>query len=145
MQHTNKYKLNLIEKDDTFSPDPLNDNMEKVEGALEGVTAHADAGDAAEAQARADADAALDQRLQAIEAHHVAVGTYTPSNNLDIDVGFSPLAVIIIGGGGNHCGMLMQGTDNSIVKVTSHGFLIKTSGTGSINHHSYTYGYVAFN
>mgnify|MGYP001043898699 CR=1 FL=1 len=127
MQHTNKYKLNLIEKDDTFSPDPLNDNMEKVERALE-----------AEA-------AALDQRLQAIEAHHVAVGTYTPSNNLDIDVGFSPLAVIIIGGGGNHCGMLMQGTDNSIVKVTSHGFLIKTSGTGSINHHSYTYGYVAFN
>lgn len=52
MQQTDKYKLNLIEKTDTFSPDALNENMEKVEGS---ITAEA---------------AALDQRLQVCEARH---------------------------------------------------------------------------
>jgi len=35
MQHTNKYQFNLIESEDTFSANPLNENMEKVEAALE--------------------------------------------------------------------------------------------------------------
>ena len=34
MQHTNQYQFNLIESTDTFSPQPLNENMEKVEAAL---------------------------------------------------------------------------------------------------------------
>ena len=37
MQQTNKHKFNLIETGDTFSPDPLNENMEKVESALAAV------------------------------------------------------------------------------------------------------------
>ena len=42
MQQTTKYKFNLIETSDTFSPDPLNKNTEAVEtqlAALEGVDA----------------------------------------------------------------------------------------------------------
>lgn len=34
MQQTEKYQFNLIEGSDPFSPEPLNQNMEKVEGAL---------------------------------------------------------------------------------------------------------------
>ena len=38
MQQTSKYQFKLIEGTDDFSPTPLNDNMEKVEEALEGLT-----------------------------------------------------------------------------------------------------------
>ena len=39
MQQTSKYQFKLIEGTDDFSPTPLNDNMEKVEEALEGQAA----------------------------------------------------------------------------------------------------------
>ena len=34
MQHTNKYKFNIIEADDPFSPDALNENTRAIEAAL---------------------------------------------------------------------------------------------------------------
>lgn len=34
MKQTENFKLNLIDRDDTFSPDPLNENMEKLDAAL---------------------------------------------------------------------------------------------------------------
>jgi len=34
MQQTKTYKLNLIETSDTFSPDPLNENTEKLEAEV---------------------------------------------------------------------------------------------------------------
>ena len=37
MQQTNQYQFNLIEPGDSFSPQPLNENMEKVEEALANV------------------------------------------------------------------------------------------------------------
>lgn len=37
MQHTSKYQFKLIEGTDSFSPGPLNDNMEKVEEQFEAV------------------------------------------------------------------------------------------------------------
>ena len=147
MQQTNKYKLNLIEKDDTFSPDPLNDNMEKVEGALEGVTVHADAGDAAEAQARADADADLDQRIQVFEAHHVAVGTYTPQKNTvtNVDIGFSPSLILIHAlGTTDTCGVLMAGYNHPNGKITSNGFQVDAAGAGGNINYYYNYVYIAF-
>ena len=129
MQHTNKYKLNLIEKDDTFSPDPLNDNMEKVERALE-----------AEA-------AALDQRLQAIESHHVAVGTYTPQEDkvTNVDIGFSPSMILIHAlGTTDTCGVLMAGHDHPNGKITSNGFQIGAAGSGGNINYFYMYAYIAF-
>lgn len=37
MQHTSKYQFKLIEGTDSFSPGPLNDNMEMVEEQFEAV------------------------------------------------------------------------------------------------------------
>ena len=96
MQQTNKYKLNLIEKDDTFSPDPLNDNMEKVERALEREAAARQAADAAEAQARAGADAALDRRIQTIEAHKIVFGS-AGNGSTTANLGFTPLLLYVTG------------------------------------------------
>lgn len=53
MQQTTTYKLNLIETDDVFSPEPLNQNTQKVEAALSDAAAAL----AAESRARQSADA----------------------------------------------------------------------------------------
>ena len=37
MQQTSKYQFNLVDATDDFSPDPLNQNMEKVEEQFESV------------------------------------------------------------------------------------------------------------
>ncbi|MCI8699145.1 MAG: hypothetical protein HFF29_08595 [Oscillospiraceae bacterium] len=136
MQQTNKYKLNLIEKTDTFSPDPLNDNMEKVERALEAETA-----------GRSAADAALDRRLQVFEAHHVAVGTYTPQKDkvTNVDIGFSPSMILIHAlGTTDTCGVLMAGHDHPNGKITSNGFQIGAAGSGGNINYFYMYAYIAF-
>ena len=94
MQQTDKYKLNLVETSDAFSPDALNENTQKLEAALEEVTAHADAGDQAEAAARA----ALAQRVTALEARKVVVGSYTGDGSTAgqiIGLGFTPAAVLL--------------------------------------------------
>ena len=66
MKQTETYQLNLIEPSDVFSPDPLNQNMERAEAALE----------AARAEAKA-ADDALDARIAVLEAHKIIIGAYT--------------------------------------------------------------------
>ena len=96
MQHTEKYQFDLIEKDDVFSPDALNENMEKVERALEAETAARQAADAAEAQARAGADSALDTRLQAIEAHKIVFGSAN-NTSTTANLGFTPLLLYVTG------------------------------------------------
>ena len=90
MQQTETYQLNLIETSDTFSPAPLNENTQKLEGIIA-------AGTSAEAQARADADAALDARVTALEARKIAIGTYHGTGNTvyqTISVGFNPIFVL---------------------------------------------------
>lgn len=77
MQQTEKYQLNLIEKTDTFSPDPLNENMEKVEAALE---------------TKADF-AAMDARVQELEVHQFIVGKTTQGDTENL--GATPKALIV--------------------------------------------------
>ena len=78
MQQTQKYALNLIERSDVFSPDPLNENMEKVEAALGTMADSA-------------AHAALDLRVQALEARRIVYGTYTGSEaERTVLLGFTP-------------------------------------------------------
>ena len=101
MQHTEKYRFDLIEKEDVFSPDALNENMEKVEGALEREAAARTAADAAEARARADADADLDRRLQTIEAHKIVFGS-AGNESATVDLGFTPLLLYVTNGNGGH-------------------------------------------
>lgn len=131
MQQTDKYKLNLIEKDDVFSPDALNENMEKVEGAI------------------AAGDAALDQRVVALEARKMAVGWYIleTDKTVTVDLGFTPKAVVIVSvsyyGGGTS---ILIVTDSPAsyrfggeVQIQPNGFSVNpfTNGNGK-------YNYVAF-
>ena len=135
MQQTNKYKLNLIEKDDTFSPDPLNDNMEKVEGALKAETGARQAADAAEAQTRADADAALDRRIQTIEAHKIVFGSAN-NTSTTANLGFTPLLLYVTNGNGGHLLIHKNYHPYSGLYIVEGGF-----------HHDGAYascGYVAF-
>ncbi len=93
MQHTDKYSFNLIERDDVFSPDALNENARKAETALEAVAAQA----AAEAAARETADGALDQRLTVLEGRRLVVGAYTGNgdkNGMHVELGFTPAALL---------------------------------------------------
>lgn len=90
MQHTDKYKLNLIEISDAFSPDALNENTRKVEDVLAAQAA-------AEATARDAADGALDQRLTVLEGRRLVVGTYTGNgdkNGMHVELGFTPAALL---------------------------------------------------
>lgn len=86
MKQTETYQLNLIEPSDVFSTDPLNQNMEKVEAALDTVRAEAKAG-----------DGALDTRLAVLEARKIVVGTYTGTGESRrfVDLGFEARAVLI--------------------------------------------------
>ena len=75
MQQTSKYQFNLVEGSDDFSPTPLNQNMEKVEEALETIA------------------------VTAAEKPY-ATGNYTGNGGTQtITLGFKPLFVIITGQG----------------------------------------------
>lgn len=114
MQHTKKYRFDLIEKEDVFSPDALNENMEKVEGTLEREAAARAAADAAEARARADADAALAQRVSVLELHKCVVGYHAGTGF--VDLGFTPIAVFAIGSNGNAFVVKDQGMSGLNIK-----------------------------
>ena len=93
MQYTDKYKLNLIETSDAFSPDVLNENTRKVEDVLAAQSA-------AEATARDAADGALDQRLTVLEGRRLVVGTYTGNGNkngMHVELGFTPAVLLVTG------------------------------------------------
>ena len=96
MQQTEKYKFNLIESSDTFSPAPLNENMEKVEAQLDAARAEAAAG-----------DAALNQRLQVFEAKHFVIERYVGDGKVPriFELGFAP-KLAIIARTGAHCMIL---------------------------------------
>ena len=92
MQQTETYKLNLMEGSDHFSPQPLNENMEKVDTVL---------GTLAAGQL------------------HAALGTYTGTgdcgssapNTLTFD--FEPKLVIIVGE--NRLGVFVRGSTQGLV------------------------------
>ena len=90
MQQTKTYKFNLIEPSDTFSPDPLNENAQKLEAAL---------GTKADTAQTAAAAAALEQRVQVLELHKMAAGYYIGDGGQSdkaqfIDLGFTPAIVV---------------------------------------------------
>ena len=59
MQQTSKYQFNLVEGSDDFSPTPLNQNMEKVEEALE------------------ELEGAVETAQEAADITHCASGTFS--------------------------------------------------------------------
>ena len=132
MQQTDNYKLNLIEKGDTFSPDPLNDNTQKLDAALSAKFTALDAG-----------SAALEERVTALEVHKVAVGRYTGNGTTQtIPLPFAPLAVII--GMTNVVGtsLTIKGHVSAGVTITNSGFTVTNSGQ-SMNTKDLIYVYCA--
>ncbi|MDE6261449.1 MAG: hypothetical protein K2M42_11455 [Oscillospiraceae bacterium] len=126
MQQTETYQLNLIETSDTFSPEPLNENMEKVEAKFAGLD---------------QADAALNSRVTVLEGHKIAVGSYTGggSQAYTVQVGFRPRAVIIQQA--THIGDCFMATAaGGCVTLTDTGFALK--GGEMLNNGS-RYNYIA--
>ena len=143
MQQTDKYQLNLIENEDTFSPDPLNGNAEKLEAAL----IRLEGADAAEAQARAAADKALDQRIRVFEARHLAIGTYKLQSTAvtEVNLGFDPAAVIILSTNSYFIGGMLLPDAGGNGKIIPNGFQVSaSSAAGTINNSHGTFAYVAF-
>lgn len=136
MNYTEKHKFNLIETTDTFSPEPLNQNMETLEQALAALANRDDAGDA---QA-----AALAKRVSTLEEHYFTTGTFKGRGDLTVSVGFPPKFVLL--GCNSGTWLLIPGvtfvyTQAKAAEIRGNGFYIYDSS------HPFTSGehpYVAF-
>ena len=140
MQQTDKYKLNKPGVDDPIAIAPLNENMDKVEGAL-----------AAEAEARQAGDAALDQRLQVLELHKFAAGSYLGNGTAEqsVELGFKPFAVLIATVGTYnfmrvYCQSQLDLHATASVFPTDSGFFIRTPAPGDLTKSGTRYNYLAF-
>ena len=134
MQQTETYKLNLIETSDTFSPDPLNQNTQKIEEVMSAETAQ-----------RAAGDEALSSRVTALELHKIAYGTYTGNNtNRTFQVGFTPQAVLTICERSGLCGLAYAGQPSKTpaISIITGGFSLLSSA--SVNSSQSEYQYMAF-
>ncbi len=141
MQHTDKYKLNLIEKDDVFSPDALNENAEKVESLLVSLAN----GDREEAEARE----ALESRVIALEAKKVVTGTYVGEGAVSfntphvISLSFTPLAVIVQGDAIVTM-LALQGAPCPSMKIIDGGFSVIRGQTSDMDVLNHVYRFLAF-
>lgn len=136
MQQTETYKLNLIETSDTFSPAPLNENMEKLEAALGGVQAEASAG-----------EEALDQRLTVLEARKFVAGTYTGDGSGTgqfINLGFTPIAVLVQSSAGTWMAVTSV-SPGKVLTIQGGGFVVgDNNGLGvRLNTSNGVYAYLA--
>lgn len=78
MQKTDKYKLNLIDPADDFSPEPLNENARLMESALSGAESKLEAADTKLRTDFTAADAALRKDLGSIGTNlRFETGSYT--------------------------------------------------------------------
>ena len=138
MQQTETYKLNLIETSDVFSPNPLNENMEKLEAAI-----------AAEA-------AALDARVTMLEGSHMVAGSYAGTgtafgHDQTIELGFTPKLVLIKRTGGSVSGsqttvvtdVIVSDAHGDLLKIVPGGFWVSKTINSSFNDKGTTYYYFA--
>ena len=113
MQQTTKYKFNLIETSDTFSPAPLNDNAQAMETQLDRVEAETAAQLASLAATEAADKAALEQALAGASAalqtaigsggencrfaygSYVGTGTSGPNGACSLTFDFEPCLLLV--------------------------------------------------
>ena len=128
MQQTSKYKLNKPGTDDVISPVPLNENMDKLEGALTALEG---------------SDAALSQRITVLEAGQlrIAAGSYVGDGSASktIDLGFTPKVVYLSSNrlNSSYDGMAVLGgpclySAKSVIEIVEGGFLL-TQAADSLN------------
>ena len=130
MQQTTKYQFKLIEGSDDFSPQPLNDNVEKVEELISGVEA-----------------------AYTPDNKPYVTGQYTcQSSLLNINLGFKPTMVIVAGDTastdgtpGQYSGVLFSGYSNANASITNDGFSVGDAGTyPNLAQRYRRYYYIAF-
>lgn len=123
MQKTKNHDLNLVEMSDTFSTQPLNENMETIDAALQAIS---------------DTASAISKRVVSLEAKHIAFGTYSGSgSSTTITVGFRPRGVAI---GGAYSTVIVGNVgdvNGTYGSLTDSGF--RVSGTYSVSGKSYNY------
>ena len=125
MQHTDKYKLNLIEKDDVFSPDALNDNARSTESTTY-------LGEIA-AKAEIAARQALEGRVAALEVQKIFFGTVTyETPRQTVNLGFTPKAVLFLGRDLGNTPALTVGEkftqyrNDPVLEIVENGFIVRT-------------------
>lgn len=131
MQQTETYKLNLIETSDPFSPNPLNENARKTDAAI-----------TAETQARAAADAALDQRVTVLEGHKVRMiaGTYVGDGEVarTIETGVTPKFLILNRDGGKSPWIMVENpyltSGVKSIEFVEGGFRVYTAQYDTFNY-----------
>ena len=141
MQQTTKYQFKLIEGSDDFSPQPLNDNVEKVEETL------------------TEFEAVLEEVQEAMEVLPYVTGSYIgdgSTTNRTINLGFKPKFVIITGGSRSTSWDSEQiyrfalvgpsGTSTTMAGLTNTGFTVTNSSFQypQLNASGTEYGYIAF-
>lgn len=120
-------KLNLIDTGDPLSPQPLNENAEKLEAKFTAL----DTADAAQQLIAT----ALDTRVTALEVHKIAVGTYRGATAPNIiRVGFTPAAVLVSRPGDSSLAMCVTGrghctnqTSSPLLEIIPEGFCVNTN------------------
>ena len=144
MQQTSKYQFNLVEGSDDFSPTPLNQNMEKVEEALEGM------------------ETAVEAAQEAAEEKPYVVGNYTgdgASTARHFNLGFKPSFLIIGGQNGSYTegdevlyrlAIVGGPWSASVATLENTGFYVSGESSSDLkrkprlNVNNYRYYYIAF-
>ena len=135
MQQTTKYQFKLIEGSDDFSPQPLNDNVEKVEELISGVEA-----------------------AYTPDNKPYVAGSYTGNGSaVTVTLGFKPSFLVITGRistypvGQDSLGSYDAFTAGSIlttiVTLTDTGFIARTTADNvypQLANSGRTYDYIAF-
>lgn len=138
MQQTEKYKLNLIERDDAFSPDALNQNTQKVENAL-----------AAHEAAVEEVTDAIDQRVTVLEGFKFAWGGFNLGTEADavVELDFTPSVVFVFTpiNGRYHGAITIRGLDQEVddLHIMENSFRMMKSGS-MFRPSSGRYDYIAF-
>ena len=149
MQQTTKYQFKLIEGSDDFSPQPLNDNVEKMEEVLTELDT-----------AIVVVQSAMDEVADAFTPDNLpyVTGSYTGDGstaNRTITLGFKPKFVITTGTSRStsyeaealtRFGLIGPGASGTIAGLTNTGFVISNGSFQypQLNVSGCTYGYVAF-
>ena len=142
MQHTDMYNLNQPEMDDTFSTQPLNDNARSTESTTY-------LGEIA-AKAEIAARQALEGRVTALEAHHIAVGRYrggtTPGDETwrAFSLDFTPEVVILQLVTSGNCAMVVRNCGLKALEIIENGFQVRNVFNGTdYNNQTFQYIFVA--
>ena len=142
MQQTDKYKLNLIERTDPFSPDALNENTQKMEDALKTKAGTAETG---------QQFAALAARVTTLEGKKIAIGTYTGNGDAQtpIQFPFAPSALVIQLPTSSNSFIVMQGVPlknngTEFARLEGAELYAPSSATAPLNYNGMQYSFLAF-